>query len=232
MKFIYTNEVDSLYIVNLGNYPLELTAIIDDPFVTLSHDLEIINAKDTLYVGVEIDRSNLSSGVHSSEITFTADGEEFTTLLVKTYNFSESNGNKFFDFRIADAEFSRELNKIIAISNDPINRLYIIDPLSENEEYVDLSYESRCVSVSPNGLSAVVGHDYNVSYLNLQSPCLESTYQISERAGDIVLDGNGSFHVFPTQAQWTNVLSVQLTTGNEHTSASTIYSGCRAKLHP
>lgn len=232
IRFMYDEDVDSLRIINQGNCPLEWRAIIDGSFVTLTGDSGSINAKDSVCVGIEIDRSDLSTGVHSGEIAFTNGENEIGSVQIEVFNYAESNGNRFLDFDIVDARFSRQLNKIIALSNIPNHGLYIIDPVSGDDQYVNLSYESSCLSLSPNGLYAIVGHDYIASYVNLQSICVESVYLISGKAGDIVLDNNGFFHVFPTQAQWTHVSSVELATGNEQIDTSLIYSGCKGRLHP
>ena len=138
------------------------------------------------------------------------------------------------DHRVVDAEMSPTTGKIVTVSANP-PRLNIVDPETGTVQTVALTYTPLNVSVSPDGSRAAVGHDGYLSSVNLTTRAVTGTYLVSVVAGDVVLGGNGYAHVFPASgAQWTNIRSVNLTTGAvaNHTGTSSIYGGTVAKLHP
>jgi len=73
-----------------------------------------------------------------------------------------------FPFKIKDAEFSSSLNAIVAVSESP-NQLHIYRPDTNELVSVNLQVPPFCVSVSPDGHSAVVGHNGWISHVDLDS---------------------------------------------------------------
>src|SRR5688572_10322428 len=63
------------------------------------------------------------------------------------------------DFRVLDAEYSSSLERIVAVSATPQNRLWVYDPVGQSGSFLDLPLAPTCVSVSPDGLQAAVGHN-------------------------------------------------------------------------
>ncbi len=139
---------------------------------------------------------------------------------------------RILEFQVVDAEYSRQMDKIIMISSEPI-QLHIFDPLSGDNSSVNLPLIPTCVSVSPDGLFAAVGHDGWVSYINLNTVTLEKTIAVSTDVLDIVLAGNGYIYAFPARDQWERIRCVNIATEIEtlHTGRS-IRAGTLAKLHP
>ena len=137
------------------------------------------------------------------------------------------------DHRVVDAEVSLATGKIVTVSANP-SRLNVIDPETGTVQSVALTYTPLNVSVSPDGSRAAVGHDAYLSNVNLTSLTVTGSYLTSVIAGDVVLAGNGYAYVFPaTGAQWTNIRSVNMTTGAVTVqTGNSIYGGTVAKLHP
>ena len=135
--------------------------------------------------------------------------------------------------RVVDAEYSRQLDKIVTVSETPKSQLHIYDPETGQDVAIDLPKPPACVSVAPDGLHAAVGHDSLISYVDLASPSLVQTYTVSADVFDIVLAGNGYVYSFPREDQWVKIHCVNLQTGIETTSTGkSIREGTRARLHP
>lgn len=135
-------------------------------------------------------------------------------------------------FRVIDAEFSQQLNAVVAVAESP-NRLHLYRPETGTFTHVDLAAVPRCVSVSPNGKFAAVGHDHSITYVNLETAAVVKTLSVSTDVLDIVLAGNGYVYAFPRTDQWETIRCVNIATGVEtaHTGGS-IYAGTLARLHP
>jgi len=89
-------------------------------------------------------------------------------------------------YRIIDAEYSKGLERIISISASP-NQLHIYDPGIEQETVVNLPKAPVCVSVSPDGYYAAVGHDAWISYVDLRSSRFIVAIPVPADVFDIVL---------------------------------------------
>jgi hypothetical protein len=135
---------------------------------------------------------------------------------------------------VVDAEYSRALDAIVTVGTGP-NRLYLADPVAGTEASVELSLAPTSVSVSPDGLSAAVGHDGYVSYVRLSpAPLLvEKVIPTTADVFDVVLAGNGYAYAFPRIDQWVQIHCLRLATGAETLSTGySVRAGTRAKLHP
>ena len=136
-------------------------------------------------------------------------------------------------FRVIDAEYSTSLNKIIMVASTPSNQLHIYDPVTEADIAVNLNLVPTCVSVSPDGLYAAVGHNAWISYVNLSTATLVKTLATTADVFDVVLAGNGYVYAFPRIDQWVAIHTVNISTGTETLGDTwAIYAGTRAKLHP
>jgi hypothetical protein len=132
-------------------------------------------------------------------------------------------------YKVIDAEYSRALNRIVAVSSSP-SRLHLYNPLTQTDTAVTLSQVPKCVSVSPDGLTAVVGHDGYVSHVNLATATLLNTWSTGVDAFDVVLAGNGKAYVNPAVGQWVDLYAVTLSNGTM-TSSGTIRHQSNMKLH-
>jgi uncharacterized protein (TIGR03437 family) len=136
-------------------------------------------------------------------------------------------------YTVVDAEYSDGLDRLVLVSAMP-NQLHIYDGFGRVETgAVELPTTPTCVSVSPDGLYAAVGHNAWVSYVNLRTARIEKTLPISVDVLDIVLAGNGHAYAFPRRDQWTSIVSLNLQTGQETPgSGMSIYAGTVGRLHP
>ena len=132
-------------------------------------------------------------------------------------------------FFVTDAEYSKQLDRIIMVSSGP-NRLHIYDPVTEEDTAVDLPLPPSAVSVSPDGQHAAVGHDAWISYVNLASASLEKTMPVSMDVLDIVLAGNGYVYASP-RAGRSDISSVNIATEVE-TRSNGRAPDSLFKLHP
>jgi hypothetical protein len=135
-------------------------------------------------------------------------------------------------FRVLDAEYSRALDRIVAISEAP-NRLSIYDPVENTSVSVALPRLPRNVSVSPDGFYAAVGHDALISYVDLRQGVLVKTLDVTADAADVVLAGNGKIYVSPVRDQWVQLHAIEIATNVEQLSTGySIRAGTVYKLHP
>ena len=134
--------------------------------------------------------------------------------------------------RIIDAEMSKSLARIVMVDGDP-PALYIYDPAANTEAKVVLAQTPSSVSVSPDGHFAAVGHDANVSYVDLVNAKVVKVYAVTIPVLDVVLGGDGYIYMFPTRDQWAELHVLNLQTGYEsQTNYAFLYAGTVGKLHP
>ncbi|RPJ59322.1 MAG: hypothetical protein EHM23_14450, partial [Acidobacteria bacterium] len=135
-------------------------------------------------------------------------------------------------FRVTDAEYSTVLDRIVAVSSDP-HRLYLLEPVSGTEKHIDLSGAPYCVSVSPDGRYAAVGHKKSLSYVNLEQATVEKEIPVTAEPADVVLAGNGYAYIFPGVYVTGELHCVQISTGTETlTSETPPMVGSGGKVHP
>jgi hypothetical protein len=134
--------------------------------------------------------------------------------------------------RVLDAEYSRQLDRIVTVSTVPTNGLHVVDPLTGGGVTVELPLAPHCVSVGPDGLFAAVGHDGWISYVDLTTPRLVKVVPVSARVRDIVLAGNGWVYAFPPDDVGAAIRSVNLASGQEEPGVPFTRSSTRSKLHP
>jgi len=142
-------------------------------------------------------------------------------------------------FRPVDAEYSRALDRLVAISSTP-EQLHVFDPIAQKDSAVSLPVAGRCLSVSSDGKFAAVGHDGWVSQVDLSGPTVIAIWPVTADAGDVVIsdpitiaDRTTRFaYIFPSRDQWTAIHDVDLGNGAEKTSGGLVYAGMRARLQP
>lgn len=141
-------------------------------------------------------------------------------------------------YRPVDAEYSRSLDRIVMVSASP-NALHVYDPVTGTDQSVALNVAPQCVSVSPDGKFAAVGHNAWISYVDLTTATLVKTWAVTADVGDIVIGDPMTVsakttrfaYAFPRVDQWVTIHTVDLTTGAETLAGtSAIYAGDKAKL--
>jgi hypothetical protein len=150
---------------------------------------------------------------------------------VPEFSFSLPPSIVSFPFAIVDAEFSPSLNAIVAVSESP-NQLHIYRPDTNQLVSVNLQVVPVCVGVSPDGNSAVVGHDAWISHVDLVNAALLQTIPVPTLVSDIVAGYDNWAYVFPGSGSFPGIFSVNLVTDEQVESQSSIYDRTIARLHP
>ena len=138
---------------------------------------------------------------------------------------------------IIDAEFSKALNQIVVVASYPANSLYIYDIATATERQQLLSRIPTSVSVSPDGLTAAVGHEKRISIVDLTSVGQPGApdpmrLNVSIDVFDLVLAGNGYVHAFPSESGFRQLFSVEIATNTETGVSGQIGSPQHGRLHP
>ena len=134
-------------------------------------------------------------------------------------------------FRVLDAEYSKQLDRIVAVSTQPSNQLHIYDPISGLSSAVSLTVAPTSVSVSPDGMHAAVGHNGLISYVDLITETVDTVITTTADAYDIVLAGNRYAYVFPRTGYQIRCINISNETESLSTSYN-MYERTTAKLHP
>lgn len=136
-------------------------------------------------------------------------------------------------FNVIDAEYSKQLNRIIMTSSSPSYQLHIYDPIEKQDISVNLPLPPTSVSVGPDGTYAAVGHNAYISYVNLSTGLVVKTLPVSADVFDVVLAGNGYVYAFPRIDQWVLIHCVNIATGIETLSSGNyVRERTKVKLHP
>jgi hypothetical protein len=139
---------------------------------------------------------------------------------------------------VIDAEFSRDLNKIVMVSGAPENALYVYDVATGLEKQQALARLPRAVSIGPDGVTAAVGHDSLISVIDLTTvgqtgAPAPTQLDLSIDVSDVVLDGLGSVHAFPNQYGWGPIRSIAIAAKTEQEGiGGFLQHDSRARLHP
>lgn len=136
---------------------------------------------------------------------------------------------------VIDAEYSKKTDQLVYISSNPA-QVNIFNSNTETLQKISLAYDPTCISISQNGLTAVVGHDGHITHVNLKNPSIIQTYVISCSALDIVLGNNKWAYVFPEKDQWTYIRSVNMNLEYNYEMPRSMYNqlsaGAKGRLHP
>lgn len=212
-------------IENYGNTKLDYTIEASTPFVNLSSSSGHLAMLEKAEITVTIDRENLFE-VTNPALYVAIDGNVDTVPLIIEKKLMLPND-------VVDAEYAKATDLLVYVAGDATLNIY--HPDTKEISAVALSYIPTCVSVSPDGTKAVVGHDSHVTYVDLLTETVLTVNDVSCNALDIVLTNDGWVYVFPTQDQWTTIRCINVTTPyaleTEHTG-NNIYAGTKAKLHP
>ncbi len=114
-------------------------------------------------------------------------------------------------YSVTAAGYSKALDKAVMLVRNP-KELHIYDPVGGSDQIVPLPKTPLFLSISPDGLSAAVGHDGWISIVNLSTASVTSTTRIFSNAQTLLLAGNGYVYVFAANANY-ELVSDQAATG-------------------
>lgn len=118
---------------------------------------------------------------------------------------------RLLGLRILDAEYSRYLERIVAVAAD-IAHLFLLEPATGQLESVPLPTPEtvRAVSVRPDGRAAAVVQWSSVSLIDLETRAVVQTLAL--RAYDVLLSGNGYLYAL-TESVGAGLQSIALASG-------------------
>lgn len=123
---------------------------------------------------------------------------------------------------VVEAVYSRSTDRLILVAANP-NELQIHDLATHERQIVPLVSRPLSLSVRPDGLYALVGHDGWVSYVNLQAATVEKVIPVITDVAHVALASNGYGYLFPAR-DWSEIYSLEIST-ETLTGTSAIYSG-------
>lgn len=231
LNFTIFNNKLVLNIENQGETALNYTITSSKNYVELSKKEGAVTSLNHDEITVTVDKQNLPNGKSYSKLYLNINNKK-DSIVVSVTNFVEQKVTLNSD--VVDAEFSKVTNQLVYVSASP-SAVNILSTNTGLIESITLPYAPTCVSISPDGKTAVTGHDRYISYINLTNKTIIKTYPVSCYANDIVLGNNKWAYVFPAKGQSTFIRSINLslTTDNEYEHVGEkIYEGNKARLHP
>lgn len=226
-QLFFPENIDNvnMRINNYGNTTLDYSITASSSFVSFTPASGQVAMMQYADISVSIDRDGLFSEPNPA-LYVTIDGTVDTVMLVPERKL-------MLDNNVIDAEYSKATDLLVYVGTEATLNIY--DPETKNLETVALSYVPTCVSVSPDGTKAAVGHDAHVTYVDLMTKEILTTNSISCDVLDIVLTDNGWVYAFPRRDQWTRIRCMDVTNNNatesQH-SGDYIYAGTKGRLHP
>jgi hypothetical protein len=137
-------------------------------------------------------------------------------------------------YQVVDAAYSPALDELVLVRASPMPALVLHDPRTHAETTVALSAAPTSVSVSPNGVSAAVGHANAVTFVDLSSATPVATpFAVNATAtGVAVTDDGYVYAVSSTSAGRVQILSLAAATGVEKDALSTVGSPATVRVRP
>lgn len=231
LNFTIFNNKLVLNIENQGETALNYSLSSSKNYVAVSKKEGTITSLNHDEITVKVDKQDLPNGKSYSKLYLNINNKK-DSIVVSVTHFVEQK--IVLNSDVVDAEFSKVTNQLVYVSASPA----AVNILSTNTgliESIPLLYPPTCISISPDGKTAVTGHDRYISYINLTNKTITKTYPVSCYANDIVLGNNKWAYVFPAKGQSTFIRSINLSLPNdneyEHIGEK-IYEGNKARLHP
>jgi hypothetical protein len=141
---------------------------------------------------------------------------------------------------VQNAEYSRSLDRVVMVATHPLNALYVYDPATGTEASVALAAEPIAVSISPDGLTAAVGHRGSISIVDLAQvgqPQPSVPMQVATMANvfDVVLDGQGRAHYISeaeSEVAPVDLHTIEIPSGIERSRVGAGSGFVRVRLQP
>jgi hypothetical protein len=229
--FSTTENFKEFFIRNDGNVPINYSVTTSNNFISTNNlSGSIIPANQNKF-NFTVNRVNMLTGKYYSQI-FINLNNKIDTINVCIENFIEQKIKLPTD--VIDAEYSKLKDILVYISSSP-SKLNIYNTKLETFSSINLDYVPTCLSLSLDGNNAVVGHDGNITYIDLNSKSIIKSFGVSCYALDIVIGNNKWAYVFPKEDQWEQFRCIKLDSINENEflqTGNSIYAGTKAKLHP
>ena len=201
-------------------------------YLSLDVLTDSLNGGESIDVTLEVDRTDLVSGIHRVKPSIENDQGDTLFIPLRIPNFKEEKW--LISGQIIDAEYNKSSDRIIAVSEFP-NEIRSFNPETNTIRTLNLNNTPTCVSISPNGLRAAVGHSTGFYYVNLLSMTLIDNFSNIGNTFDVVLGLNDWAYVFldPPGNVGVKIQCINLLNGEVFESiGSDISEKSVAKLHP
>jgi hypothetical protein len=222
----YTNEIDfgnmeteqTLSFYNSGSGLLGWSVEDAPDWLTFSEKQGTVYSYTEIYLTLTCDRSKLPEGSHSETITLKTNDKKnpLYNITVKYSNrTSNSETVKAINGTVKDAWMDKSADILYLATSQP-NLLQAYDTKTKTiVREINLDKAPNCFSVSEDGSKAVVGHNGQISYINLNNFTVETT-----EVDHIVFDiewGEGNWCCYTTgQTSLRNLNWINVTTNEKY----------------
>lgn len=214
---------------NTGNIPLIWELDHSDSYLEVSPFKGKIAPGEVVVVDVKVFKEELSEGVYSSRLFLNTDQEIYEQIYLQIVSYEESKW--LLDERIIDAEYDKNLNRIIAVTNQ--DNLLIIDPIKKEVQSIPLALPAVCVSVHPDGKSALVGHIAALSHVDLSGKRVLKQVGLPFEIFDVAMGKTEWAYISSSGYNIDGLYNFNLETGQlEKAYDFSIYARSRLKIDP
>ncbi|MDQ5768517.1 YncE family protein [Thiothrix subterranea] len=167
--------------------------------------------------------SNSNTTTNNNTGTSTATTGDSSTATGNT----TTSGARLLTRNVVDAAYSDALERLITVSSLPDNALTLINPATGEQQAVVLTLTPTSVAISPDGKTAVVGHNNAVTQVNLQTASVTNSHNnLNMSVFDLALDAQGIAYATPKTNEIAGALkSINLNTGLVTASLSVVQAG-------
>lgn len=231
LNFSIAQNTSNLVIVNNGNVPVSYSMTAGNNYISIQQPSGEILPLSSGIIEVDANRQGMVTGTYQSQISVTINDVVYE-VIVKINHLIEQKIMLTTD--VVDAEYNKVKDIMVYASSFPAS-VNVYHCTTGVTDQITLDFTPGCVSIAPDGETAVAGHDGHLSYIDLEAKSVIRTYDVSCDAIDIVISGNQWAYVFPRQDQWADVKSVDLSLpyNNELPGQGySIYAGTLGRMHP
>ncbi len=231
LYFNINETTKSFYLKNVGNTQFNYSIGNESKALDCSPNSGSISVSDSVKIDVNAITSKLVSGVNNFNLEI-KNSQNYTVsnLPVKVIHVDKSKW--MIEGEVIDAEYNDKLEKLLILTADP-HKLLICNTENKTMESIQINKTPKCLSVSPNGKYAVVGHNAAVSYLDLNNKTELGFYTVSVDCYDIVMSDRKWAYFTSSNSYNDGVFGLDLSTGLEKTqNGGSYYSQGMIKLDP
>ena len=223
--FPTSSQTEIITIKNSSSASQKYSITSSSTHISISPSTGKILANEQSLITINIEREALMGEATMPILTVTS-GEQSKNLTVCIEK------KTLLGAHVIDMEYSKATGQIVYLGDD--NTLKIYHTSTKTTDAIPLFYIPLCVSVSPDGTKAAVGHDAHVSLVDLTAKEVISTHDVSCQAYDIILCGNGWAHVCPYSGSWSHIHSIDLSDPNSVEVLCSLMTSSRicSRLHP
>ena len=231
LVFDFFDNDRTFVINNDGLADIQWKLIDSIPYVTFDQADGFLAKGDSVKLTATLDRSLLASGTFSSSFQITANESDTIQVMVESKNYIEEKW--LFDGQVIDAEYSREVDKIIIAIGEPTG-IKILDPVLETEKFLSIQETPIAISVQPQGNKVVVACKNKIYSIDMATPTIVGSWNINFTPADVIYgDGEWAYLFYSSDNGYWNIYNLNLITGETHISSIGINDDfIYAQLHP